>query len=328
MIMRLVAGSGRSGTTWVLDALAAANKLRPVFEPLHPLVSRAGELFAHRTLAAGEEQPELRRLLDGTIFDGDCALWTKYRRLGHWLAPPFSEIMTSRGFGQLYRRWKKFLQDSPQLAMASMRSEPLVKCIHANLMLGWLSWQYNFRIVLIVRHPGAVIESEMRGGWNPAFALDRFRTDPRLRDLTGNRYTSLLTRALSPVEGLAARWVIENQVALEEAATGKTFVSLYERLKQSPESEWMAICEAMDLTHIPTQQAISRPSQQSAAVSSSAGDEAVESPRWMTALSAEQLDQIQSVLDEVGFDLYTMKNAFPQVRPAAVIRNVSPKAIQ
>jgi len=38
--MKLIAGSGRSGTTWVLDALADANDLRPVFEPLHPMVSR------------------------------------------------------------------------------------------------------------------------------------------------------------------------------------------------------------------------------------------------------------------------------------------------
>ena len=32
----IIAGSGRSGTTWVLDAVAEANQLRTKFEPLGP----------------------------------------------------------------------------------------------------------------------------------------------------------------------------------------------------------------------------------------------------------------------------------------------------
>jgi hypothetical protein len=46
--IRIIAGSGRSGTTWVLDALAEANALRPVFEPLHPLAIPQARPFAYR----------------------------------------------------------------------------------------------------------------------------------------------------------------------------------------------------------------------------------------------------------------------------------------
>ena len=61
--MRLIAGSGRSGTTWVQDALAAANDLRPVFEPLHPAVSEIGARYAYRALSRNDEHPELQRFL-------------------------------------------------------------------------------------------------------------------------------------------------------------------------------------------------------------------------------------------------------------------------
>ena len=236
--------------------------------------------------------------------------------------------MTLRGVGQLYRRWKKLLQDAPRLAIAGVRSEPLVKCIYANLMLGWLSQQYDFRIVLIVRHPGAVIESEMRGGWNSAVALERYRADSQLSALTNNRYASLLMRSLNPVEGLAVRWVIENQVALEEAARRNFAVAHYERLKHSPEVEWKAICRAMELPRVPNQKMISRPSQQSAAVSSAACDESVDFPRWMTALSVAQQEQIQCVLDEAGFDLYTMESASPRSHQAIAAEDAAARAIR
>src|SRR5687767_5176483 len=117
MVMRLVAGSGRSGTTWVLDALATANGLRPVFEPLHPQVSHIGEQFAHRSLAADECRPELRAFLDSVINQGRYPLWTRYRTLSTWLVPPAAEFVSFAGLRSTYRRWKKFLRDAPSLAI-------------------------------------------------------------------------------------------------------------------------------------------------------------------------------------------------------------------
>src|SRR5687767_15336878 len=115
MVMRLVAGSGRSGTTWILDALAAANGLRPVFEPLHPLVSPVGRQFAHRYVGTDELRPELEDFLDETINRGRLPLWTKYRTLSRWLAPPASELASVDGLRLFYRRWRKFLRDAPEI---------------------------------------------------------------------------------------------------------------------------------------------------------------------------------------------------------------------
>src|SRR5262245_53226954 len=180
--IRLIAGSGRSGTTWVLDALATANDLRPVFEPLHPYVSPVGNRYAHRALTAEDQHPDLEEFLVGVCAGRRNRLWTKYRRQGRWLLPPPKEFSTRRDASRAYRQWLKFVREIPQLAAASRRQVPIVKCIRANLMLDWLARGQGWRVVLIIRHPGAVIESEMRASWSARFALERFASDERLHE--------------------------------------------------------------------------------------------------------------------------------------------------
>ena len=310
--MRLIAGSGRSGTTWVQDALATANRLRPVFEPLHPYVSELGDRYAHRALAADESHIELRQFLED-VCAGRCnLLWTKYRQQARWLFPPPTEFRSKSDAGQVYRHWAKFLREFPKLTIAGWRRVPLMKCIRANLMLGWLSRQCDFRIVLIVRHPGAVIESELRGRWNAKFALDRFRRDVKLHDLTDGRYRRLLERRLSPLEALATRWLIENQWVIERAQSNLVTVVFYEQLKASPDREWLRICQSLDLPRTPAAAILARPSQQSSPGRSAATVGAKDVPRWQRALSQEQVATIQGVLDEAQCTLYHMNDPLPR----------------
>lgn len=322
--LRVIAGSGRSGTTWVQDALADANELRPIFEPLHPRVSEVGNRYAHRTLRAGEEHPDLTQFMTDVCAGRGPQLWARYRRHPQWLFPPAGDLATREGLGRLYRAWSKFVAEFPKLYQASRRPAPLVKCIRSNLMLGWLSRQCGGRVVLIIRHPGAVIESELRGKWEPQAALDRFRHDAALHELTGNRYRTLLSRPLSDIEALATRWVIENQYpTLWASADGVTVVH-YERLKSSPGEEWPRMCAALDLANVPATSALARPSQQSGSrkpESNSAGSKA---PRWMQDLTQGQVREIQGVLDEVGFELYSMRDLAPRAHVVATETSSAP----
>src|SRR5688572_9053574 len=177
--LRFIAGSGRSGTTWVQDAVATANGLRPVFEPLNPYASQSGWQYAHRALGPDEAHADLKHFLDEVFAGRRARLWTKYRRLWRWFLPRSSELRLGPN---VLHRWARFVREVPELAqMASMES-PLVKCIWSNLMLGWLARQYDCNLVLIVRHPGAVIESELRNKWNAQFAVERFRKDAMFED--------------------------------------------------------------------------------------------------------------------------------------------------
>lgn len=316
--MKLIAGSGRSGTTWILDSLATANNLRPVFEPLHPYMSEAGERYAHRALTANSECPDLEAFLAEVCAGRVAPLWTKYRRQMRWFLPPPEKFSTRRDFGRTIRHWGKFVRDFPQLAAAARRTEPIVKCIRANLMLEWLVQSQGWKVVLVVRHPAAVIESELRGSWNAEFALDRFRKDETLHVETGGRYRSMLERMLTPIEALAARWVIENQWIVERAETVGYTVVHYEHLRSSPEVAWPMVVRGLGVDRMPNPALLEIPSQQSAP--RTLGTEPLSRRTgWQTALTPEQLCAIQGVLDSAECDMYSIDNHEPRRAAAAAM---------
>jgi hypothetical protein len=193
-----------------------------------------------------------------------------------------------------------------------LRKEAIIKCIRANLMLPWISRHLQCRVVLVVRHPGAVVESELRGRWNASYALERFRTDARLHELTQDRYRSLLSRNLNVVESLTLRWVIENQWVMESADANGIPVIHYENLRSARRSEWPVLCESLGVEHFPDRATLTRPSQQSAERRSSIPLAQPEKPRWMRGLSGVQAGQIQAILDDVGFQEYAIDEPNPR----------------
>lgn len=309
--LRFIAGSGRSGTTWVLDALADANGLRPVFEPLNPVVSNIGFNYAHRFLAPDASHPDLRAFFEDVIAGRRDRLWTQYRREGPRLLSFSSGPDIFTGGQNLVFRWLKFLKEAPHLARMTMRPNPLVKCIRANLMLGWIARQFDCRIVLLLRHPGAVIDSEMRNAWDPAPALDRFRSDAGLHQLSGGRYRGLLGRKLTHAQGLAAQWLIENQLAIEMAPAANVAVFFYERLRTASDRSWEQLRVALDLERAPDATVLAKPSQQTSPNRLAAQSPGASSVTWQETMSRDQISEIQAVLDESEFDLYSMNDCQP-----------------
>lgn len=317
--IRFIAGSGRSGTTWIQDAIAAANGLRPVFEPLHPYVSKVGHRYAHRALPADEVHADLAAFLVEASRGGGPKLWTRYRQQWRWLIPPASNFSTRNDAGRFRRHWVKFLKELPRMTWDGMRRDPLVKCIRANLMLPWIARQLDCRVVLVVRHPGAVVESELRSGWNATFALERFRNDAKLREMTRGRYDRLLAQRLEPLESLALRWLIENQWISDKAESLEIPVIHYERLRSSDGDEWTRLCRSLDVAKVPDAGLLMRPSQQSDARRTEVAVEQPKTPRWSTNLTAEQKARLDAIFNAVGFSTYTMASALPLPPSAAAV---------
>lgn len=310
--IRFIAGSGRSGTTWILDALASANKLRPVFEPLHPYMSEAGKRYAHRALSADDDHPELKDFLLGVCAGRGPRLWTQYRHQRRWLIPPPDEFWSKKDAGRTKRHWSKFLREMPRMTASGFRRRPLIKCIRANLMLPWIARNLQCRVVMIVRHPGAVVESELRGRWNAGYALDRFRGDEHLHELTQGRYRALLEGKLTHVESLTLRWVIENQWVMETATACAIPVIHYETLRSAEESTWPWLCQVLGVSRLPDQTALVRPSQQSRTDRARIPLSQSEKPRWMMELRPADAREIQGVLDAVAFQGYSMDDPNPR----------------
>lgn len=321
-LMRLIAGSGRSGTTWVLDCLADANGLRPIFEPLHPARTEIGARYANRLIEPEDSHPELQFFLE-TIQDiRYWSLWTTYRSPRDRLFPRVASLTSRREFKRVQYRWSQFLRNFQPLHRAAQRREPLIKCIRANLALGWLVKNFRARAIMIVRHPCAVVESQLRLGdtgraWNPWPIIDGFRDDQQFNTRTRGAYLKLLESKLTKLEALTLVWVIENQLAVNRAAELGYTVIFYEDLIASPDIQWRRICEALELENLPTPGSLRRPSQQ--ASSENLTRVMPHDAKWMTRLEPGQLVQVQRILNESDCELYDLRHSHPIGRTPNVI---------
>ncbi|MCG6984617.1 MAG: sulfotransferase [Thiocapsa sp.] len=312
----LIAGSGRSGTTWVLDVLASAFGLRTIFEPLHPNAVKGAQAYASRFIPPDAEPDGMERFFR-RVFSGELAtLWTDYRIPPYTLIPPVRDLRAPGGFARLYHCWLNAIRQYQQYQPARSRPRLLVKCIRANLLLGWIASRFDARVLLLVRHPAAVVESKLRLGgrsWDPARILDVYKRDENLPALGGGRYVDLLHKDLTDAEALALVWCIENQVPMAEARENGYLLVHYEDLVGDGGQIWDRIANFFgleasgwdtDLIRSPSQQA-------SADFKKAEGPRQASRPGWMTRMRSEDLRDVDGILKAVGLTAYDVNEAFP-----------------
>lgn len=148
----LLAGSGRSGTTWLTDILTTGTRIQQIFEPLIPLWN-----------------------------ENVCKL-TGWDRLGphswSWYLPPDSS--QPEWFELLHQvltgRYRNYWTDYYRTCFFPDRF--LIKEIRANLMLGYIADKFHPKIIYVIRHPCAVVESRLAVGWH-ADVADILRLYPK-----------------------------------------------------------------------------------------------------------------------------------------------------
>lgn len=300
----IIAGSGRSGTTWIQDVLAEANNLRTVFEPLHPRgVSRACGL-AYRYIEADEESPELQRFFDDLLAGRIAGLWPDYR-----IRPDRFNIFT-HGVKEFVLNWRKLARHRRKYRAHRSRTGAVIKLIRANLMLAWIAGHYDVPILFVVRHPCAVVASRMKIGgrdWNAQKALDRYLADQRLIEVMQQRYgVNIAQTDRTPEAILAVIWCVENMLPLSWAGDYGFEVVSYEGLLASPEAEWKRLVAALGLPNLPDEKILRAPSQQVAPDLRNREIGVFNSAKWRNELNARQLERIGEVLDEFGCTFYTV----------------------
>jgi hypothetical protein len=306
---RIILGSGRSGTTWVLDCLAEANGLRPVFEPLHPKESAVGSQFAYQVLTASDSADEFAKYLVDIAEGKIHSRWIDYRGPKGLVFPRPRVFRNYRSARRWLSGWRKYRKRKRSLKSATRRNATLIKFIRGNLMAGWFARKLGWRTAFVVRHPCSVVESQLRLGkvWDPTSVLDGYRNNARLHELTDGRYLELLHKNLSRVEALTLNWIIENQSPIERSNVDQYKVIFYEDLVDRGESSWPVLCDSLDLPQIPSEDMLRRPSQQSAQAVKS-DNEQFRLPSWQKRLAPEQLKQVQTVLDVSEFTLYSVES--------------------
>ena len=322
----VIAGSGRSGTTWVLDVLAEANNLRPVFEPLNPEGVNEARDFGNCYVRENAYKAELKCFME-KVFNGELnyLLWPNTRFLPAKMRPSISQ-MTSWDYNYtLLSRYKKFfIRYSNYARKKSFR--PITKFIRANLMLDWLSANFNPRIIFLVRHPGAVAASKIAAaktkggrGWdfngpNEQRILFQYKQDEQLRKDYLDKYYEIFLEELSPIAGYTLIWCIENILPIYNLQKKKRYVFFYEDIVKNSKKEFDHMVKILGLERNPDKSCILMPSQQASREMRNSSFEENQLTRWMKSFNQEQLGEMDRILKFFNVTTYNAYESMPVSR--------------
>ncbi|HEX2180635.1 MAG TPA: sulfotransferase [Rubrobacteraceae bacterium] len=196
-----LAGSGRSGTTWISGVINHQGAYRLVFEPFHPGRVRIMQHFRRKQyLRPGDRREEYlgpaRAALTGEL----RSLWTDR----------FNERLLAR--------------------------QRLIKEIRANLLLGWIHANFpGMPMVLLLRHPCAVVASRLALGWGDVLT-ETMEQEELVEDFLLPVETEIRA-ARDPFERHLFSWCIENYVPLRQFGPGEIHLAFYEEFLVRPERE-------------------------------------------------------------------------------------------
>jgi hypothetical protein len=264
----IVAGAGRSGTTWLADIIASQIRARVMFEPFHP-----GKVADYRQFNYFQyKRPH----------DEDQAL---YRYV--------EKILT----GRIRDPW---IDRTVESLVPAYR---IIKEIRACLLLKWIHERFpEVPILFIVRHPCAVVASRLKLGWATDEDIVPLLSQS---DLVGDFLSdklALIRAVETPEEKHAVIWSVSNLVPLRQFGGVGLNLFFYEDLVLSVENEVRRAFEAIGHARPPSVVRHARRLSTTVRRTSPVvgGGDSVRG--WKTELSGEQIDRVHSVVRGFGLD--------------------------
>jgi Sulfotransferase family len=256
-----LAGSGRSGTTWVSGLINHRNEYRFVFEPFRPDKVGICENFGRKQyLRSGDRREEYLGPARTILTGGLRSFWTDR----------FNEKLVAR------RR--------------------LIKDIRANLLLGWIRANFpGMHMVLLLRHPCAVVASQLALGWRDVLS-EMMEQEELVEDFLVPMEAEIRA-ARGGFERRLFTWCIENYVPLKQFEPGEIHLCFYEDFLTRPEHElrrlFSFLGEDFDERVYPL---LNRPSPLSRE------GEAASVDAWQRSVTGRQLERAVEILGLFGLD--------------------------
>lgn len=282
----LIAGTGRSGTTWLADVLATMVPCRIMFEPFHSGFIEAFRDFHYFHYARSAEKDDRLLAYCQAVFSGS---------IRHpWI---------DRGIGPLFPKYR------------------VIKEIRANLFLRWIREGFpDLPVLFLIRHPCAVVLSRIRSRWATDSDIAPFLAQEKLIEDHLRDRLDLIHGARREEEKHAVVWCVSNLVPLHQFGPGELDVFFYERLCTEAEPEIRRLIRILSrgsfqMEHAKLERALRRIDVPSGTTLRSSavmtGEDTV--GRWREHLSRSQIANILAVVDAFGLgDLYG-DCALPQV---------------
>jgi len=189
----------------------------------------------------------------------------------------------------------------------------MIKICRGNAMLPWITKNFHFKYkpVYMVRHPFAVVASQLRhGSWD--HFPNRFEVPRCPFSDFYSLHESFLKTLNSREEVLTALWCLTNSVPMSHSGNNHDWVTIYyEHLLINPEKELNRIFEIWDIEfpdsikrNIDVQSKTTRPDQFEE-------DKMKQLKKWKVYFSVEQLNSMYLVIDYFKIHKYNYESYLP-----------------
>jgi len=284
----LLAGTGRSGGSWICEFLNQHNEYRYVFEPFHPKNTPWAARFpARRYMRPDEQDPEFLGVISSVVTGRSRHPWTE--------------------------RFNRRL----------IAHQRLIKANYANLMLKWLHVNFpGMPLVLLLRHPCAVALSFVSHGYRGA-VLPLLDQDELVEDHL-EPYVEDIRRARDVFERTVFLWCVETLVPLRQCRPDELHVVLYERMVREPEAEVRGLLEHLGIPAAGLDIArLARPSLTARRATSAAWTGADRVTAWQDRIDGAQRERAAEILSLFGLDRIYSDDPIPRMEGPAEIMSES-----
>jgi hypothetical protein len=280
----ILAGCGRSGTTWLGDVMNYRNTFRVMFEPFFPDKVPALEgWWNHRQyvrpdVTEGRHADLIRTMLAGRIAD------------------PWIDQFNTRRFA----------------------TRRLIKDIRINFLLTWIrTHQPEIPVVFLLRHPIPTALSQLKMGWPPEFRP--FLEQPELMADFLEPFRGDMEAARDPFEARILLWCLMNWVPLRQFAAGGLHVIFYEDLCKRQAAVLPGLFAHIGVRHTDwVLDTLWKPSALTIGASSIAkGEDPVES--WPDQVTPDQVAAAMRILRRFGMDRIYGEATMPRVPAEQVL---------
>jgi len=214
----MIAGHGRSGTTWIGSVFAQAPKVIYYNEPCNPIYNNKG----------------------------DYSIWFKYLRANDYfkyyescLDPAFEGNISS--FGDVWIRKNPFRRLSKDFRV-------VIKDVASYISLEWIYHRYHPYILIILRHPCAVALSEINNRTPIHNAINELIKQNSLVNDHLAPYLEIMKKAKKPFEIYATIWAARNRVIANLIREYKEWnLVFYEDFCEKPQNRFYKTFEEINL---------------------------------------------------------------------------------
>lgn len=175
----------------------------------------------------------------------------------------------------------------------------IIKFVRANRLLPWIRHRFEAPPILLLRHPCAVIASQLNYGWKNAIRPK----EPRyLKEYP--EFRNALSETKGDEEYLAALWALDQLPTLCQRTPHPWTIVTYEEFLLRPDESLLRIIDKWNL-EIDMNEAMSRIKVPSSVVSRS-GNSGITG--WRNTLNDEQNSRVPSTVNSFGLSFYSSDN--------------------